>query len=85
MRWVRIMISAMLAAGAFALSSSSVLAAAPPATGSPGCRGLIIATFNHNSGVFGASGNPHSSAGPGYSLRQGTAAAIHEVQAALCP
>jgi hypothetical protein len=46
---------------------------------------LIVATFNHNSGVFGASGNPRSSAGPGYFLRQGTAAAIHEVQAASCP
>lgn len=30
--------------------------------------GTTVALFNHNSGIFGASGNPNSSAGPGYFL-----------------
>jgi hypothetical protein len=28
--------------------------------------GQTVALFNHNSGIFGASGNPNSSAGPGF-------------------
>ena len=82
MRRARILTGGLLAVGAFAFSSSPALGAAPPAFGSPGCNGLIVATFNHNS--FGASGNPNASAGPGYFLRQGTAAAVHGVRQGNC-
>ncbi len=51
----------------------------------PGCQGSIVATFNHNSGVFGASGNPNASAGPGYFLKQGTSEAVRAVQESFCP
>jgi hypothetical protein len=85
MRRIRVVVAIIVAAGALALLSSSALAAAPPSFGSPGCPGLIVAEFNHNSGVGGASGNPNSSAGPGYFLRQGTASAVHDVQAVFCP
>jgi hypothetical protein len=84
MRKARCVTGAILAFGAFALPTSSALGAAPPSSGSPGCTGLIVAEFNHNSGSFGASGNPNASAGPGYFLKQGTAAAVHDVQASFC-
>ena len=53
---------------------STAASAGPPAD--PGCPGRIVALFNHNSGLGGASGNPESSAGPGYFFHQGTAAAV---------
>ena len=83
MRKARCVTGAILAVAAFALPTSSALGAAPPSAGSPGCTGLIVAEFNHNS--IGASGNPNASAGPGYFLRQGTAAAVHAVQGSFCP
>jgi hypothetical protein len=46
--------------------------------GEPGCKGRIVATFNHNSGF--AKRNPNASAGPGYFLKQDTSEALHEVQ-----
>ena len=33
-----------------------------------GAGGQIVASFNHNSGVFGAAASPNASAGPGYFL-----------------
>ena len=42
-------------------------------------NGPLVAEFNHNSGVFGASGNPNSSAGPGYFLGKDTAEAVQFV------
>jgi hypothetical protein len=84
MRRIRVGICGILAAGALALLSSSALAAAPPSSGSPGCVGRIVAEFNHAS-TDTASGNPKASAGPGYFLKQGTAAAVHGVQADFCP
>jgi hypothetical protein len=56
--------SAILAIAALGIFVPNALGAAAP--GSNGCNGNIVATFNHNSGSFGASGNPNSSAGPGY-------------------
>jgi hypothetical protein len=52
---------------------------------SGGGGGQNIALFNHNSGVFGASGNPNSSAGPGYFLEpqggpKAVSTAVHFVQ-----
>lgn len=47
-----------------------------PVAGNPSCNGLIVALFNHDSGVFGPSGNPTSSAGPGVFLGPDTHDAI---------
>lgn len=38
--------------------------------------GTTVALFNHNSGIFGASGNPNASAGPGYFLGTNTSDAV---------
>jgi hypothetical protein len=43
-----------------------------------------VATFNHNSGLFGPSGNPNASTGPGYFLGQDTSEAVQSVQDAFC-
>jgi len=57
------------------------------APGSNGCVGNVVADTNHGSGIEGASGNPHASAGPGYFLaEEGPGAvpeAVHFVQS-LC-
>jgi hypothetical protein len=52
---------------------------------SHGCNGNIVAEFNQSSGIFGASGDPKSSAGPGYLLKTGTAEAVREVREEFCP
>jgi hypothetical protein len=54
----------VIVAGALGVSAPAALGAANP--NSNGCNGNIVATFNHNSGSAGASGNPNSSAGPGF-------------------
>lgn len=56
----------------------------PPTTGSPSCNGLVVAFENQDSGPFGASGNPNSSAGPGYFLGPDSSAAITEVRGIFC-
>lgn len=38
----------------------------------PSCPGRIISGLNHGSGELGASGNPQSSAGPGYFFHENT-------------
>jgi hypothetical protein len=85
MRKAKVFTGGILAVAAFAFSASPANSAAPPATENPGCKGLIVATFNHNSGVLGASGNPDASAGPGYFLKQGTSDGVHGVQGTFCP
>jgi hypothetical protein len=85
MRKAKVFTGGILAVAAFAFSAAPANSAAPPATGSPGCNGLIVATFNHNSGVLGASGNPNASAGPGYFLKQATSDGVHAVQDFFCP
>jgi hypothetical protein len=78
----RLLVCGVLVAGAVAGSAPVALAGTPtPIPGSPGCVGHIVATNNHNSGLFGASGNPNSSAGPGYFFGPGTAAAVHGAKA----
>ena len=72
---------ATAAVGSFAVVAS---AATPPPEGKPGCQGRIVAEFNHNSGVFGPSGNPNSSSGPGFFLKQETSQKVHEVKEAFC-
>ncbi len=69
-------------AAATALAAPSAALAAQPAN--PGCAGKVVAGINHSSGVSGASGNPQSSAGPGYFLRQGTSEAVHGAMDELC-
>jgi hypothetical protein len=82
---VKLLISGLLVAGAVAGTAPAALADTPtPTPGSPGCVGHIVATTNHNSGQFGASGNPNASAGPGYFLGPSTPAAIAAVRAAFC-
>jgi hypothetical protein len=44
--------------------------------GTPSCNGLIVASFNHESGADGPSGNPTASAGPGSFFGPGTHDAI---------
>jgi hypothetical protein len=66
----------LAAAGVVGGSSAGALASPAqtptPTPGAPSCNGLIIAVFNHESGPFGPSGNPNSSAGPGVFLGQDT-------------
>jgi hypothetical protein len=52
---------------------------------SGGGGGQTVALFNNNSGIFGASGNPNSSAGPGFFFEpeggpQAVSTAVHFVQ-----
>ena len=77
----KLLVCGVLVAGAVATSAPVALAAAPE---SPGCAGRTVALINHNSGPFGASGNPNASAGPGYFLGTSTAAAVHAAQAGGC-
>ena len=75
-------LTAVLAAGAIAASAPSAVAQESPANspepvaGDPSCDGLIVASFNHNSGAEGPSGNPTASAGPGSFFGPGTHDAI---------
>jgi hypothetical protein len=55
-----------------------------PVPGTPSCQGQIVATYNHNSGVFGPSGNPNASAGPGSFLGPDTHAAIEGARSLNC-
>ena len=78
---MRRLLIASLAVAGLAVPSSA-LAAQPS---DPGCGGQIVATFNHASGQFGASGNPNASAGPGFFLKQDTSEGVQAVKAAFCP
>ena len=74
-------LAALLAAGAVSAFAPSAFAESPanspePVAGEPSCNGLIIASFNHNSGDIGPSGNPTASAGPGSFFGPGTHEAI---------
>jgi hypothetical protein len=76
MRGIRLVLCGLAAAGLAGGSSTGALgspAQSPtPTPGTPSCNGLIIAVFNQESGPFGPSGNPNSSAGPGVFLQQDT-------------
>jgi hypothetical protein len=75
----------ILVAAALSIFTATAPATTPQPTESHGCNGNIVAELNHNSGIFGASGNPKSSAGPGYFLKTGTAEAVHAVREEFCP
>ena len=75
---------AVVAAAAMSVIAPAALADSPanspePIAGTPSCGGLIVASFNHNSGAFGPSGNPTSSAGPGAFLGPDTHEAIESL------
>jgi hypothetical protein len=53
-----------------------------PSPESNGCRGHVVSVRNHNSGEFGNSENPNSSAGPGSFFHQGTGEAVQGVKEA---
>lgn len=80
MRGIRLVLCGLAAAGVAGGSNVGALASPAqsptPTPGTPSCNGLIIAVFNQASGPFGASGNPNSSAGPGFFLGTGTHQAI---------
>ena len=82
MHTVKMVTGAIMAAAAFAIPSSSAVAAPMP---DEACGGQIVALFNHFSGAAGASGNPAASAGPGYFLQQDTPDAIRDVREGICP
>ena len=83
MKRTQLAASIVLATGAAAIAAPSALAGSPG--GNHGCNGQIVAETNHFSGLFGASGNPNASAGPGYFFRsENTADAIQFVRS-FCP
>jgi hypothetical protein len=88
MRQVRLFVCALVVAAGVVAGASTALAspaATPPATpGTASCSGLIVALTNHDSGSYGASQNPNSSAGPGYFLRSLSHDAILDVRAEAC-
>lgn len=84
---VKIQICAVAALGVTALTPTAAASPAqtpPPTAGSPSCNGLVVTFENQDSGLFGASGNPNSSAGPGYFLRSDSPAAIAAVREEFC-
>ena len=80
---IKLLTCGTLVCVALSISTATTSAETPPPEG-PGCNGRIVAEFNHNSGEFGASGNPRSSSGPGYALKTETAAGVHGVMEAFC-
>ncbi len=86
MRRIKLLTSCSLAVAAVSSFAVPALAETPaPEPGTPGCQGHIVATLNHNSGFLGASGNPKSSAGPGFFFHEGTSEAVHGAKEAACP
>jgi hypothetical protein len=84
MRRVRVLLCPLFIAGVMGGWTAAAVAASPaqspePVAGEPSCLGLIVAAFNHESGEFGPSGNPTSSAGPGPFLGPDTHEGIEEL------
>jgi hypothetical protein len=80
MRSLKYLATGLVALAAPAVGPSTAFADAP----SQACPGQIVATINHGSGAFGASGNPQASAGPGFFLGSDTAGAIATVRDGFC-
>ena len=76
----RLIMAGLVAAAVLSAEVPSALASPAnspqPVAGEPSCNGLILASFNHNSGAAGPSGNPTASAGPGSFFGPGTHDAI---------
>lgn len=76
---------AAVAAALIAVSSGLAAPNSPiPIPGTADCSGHLNAISNHASGMYGASGNPNSSAGPGYFLGSDTHAAKTEYADEYC-
>ena len=85
MRRMQAGVAGLATMGAMLLAVPVTQADTPPPTfGEPSCQGQIVATINHISGVFGPSGNPQASAGPGVFLDQQTPEAIESVRLTYC-
>jgi hypothetical protein len=77
-------VAALVGGGSASSALASPAATPPPTAGSASCNGLIVAFENQDSGPFGASGNPNSSAGPGYFLGPASPEAIVGVREEFC-
>src|ERR1700751_3975596 len=75
MRRIKLLTCGILVTVALSTFTATTSAETPRPEG-PGCSGKILAAFNHGSGTGGASGNPDSSAGPGYFLKAETPAVL---------
>jgi hypothetical protein len=64
--------AAFAAATAFCGMAGTAAASPYPEPGTPNCAGHVMAISNHSSGIYGASGNPKSSAGAGHFLGSST-------------
>ena len=86
LRIIKVWGSAVLAMGVMGVFTPTALGEAAP--GSNGCNGNIVATFNHDSGSGGASGNQNASAGPGFFLGGespgSVSGAVQGVRSAFC-
>ena len=82
MHAIKMVTGSIIAAAAFAIPSTSAVAAPLP---NEACSGQVVALSNHFSGAFGASENPTASAGPGYFLQQDTSETIQAVREGVCP
>ena len=83
MRRVKLMMACGMAVTAFSVLAMPAAAREPeplPSPESPGCNGHVVSVRNHNSGEFGNSGNPKSSAGPGSFFHQGTGEVVQGVK-----
>jgi|tagenome__1003787_1003787.scaffolds.fasta_scaffold19182733_2 hypothetical protein len=70
---VRLTLEAFVAAGVLSAAAPSAFAQSPartpqPVAGEHSCNGRLVATFNHESGADGPSGNPTASSGPGFAF-----------------
>jgi hypothetical protein len=83
MRRVKLMTACGLAVTALGIcalpAAAHELEELPPPEG-PGCNGHVVSIRNHSSGLFGASENPNSSAGPGFFLRRNTGETLKQVK-----
>ena len=70
---VRSTLEALVAAGVVCAAAPSAFAQSAaqtpePVAGEQSCNGRLVATFNHESGAEGPSGNPKASSGPGFAF-----------------
>ena len=79
-RRARAAVFVLVVGGAPMLAAGGAGADTPDPIGAPGCKGNIVATFNHGSGP------DQQSRGPGFFFRSGfTAEAVQGVQDFFCP
>lgn len=87
MNRTKLLLCGVLAAGAIGALTPGAIASSDSPTPTPGsssCSGLLVAAINHASGLFGPSGNPDASAGPGSFLGPITPVVIAVVRDEFC-